>query len=79
MGLDWSQCPGVESIPGRVSGAWLFRGTCTPVATIFENFEDVMTIDEIVAQFPVSREQIRGVLEFAAHCLDVISTPAAPH
>jgi len=23
--LDWSQCPAVESIPGKVSGAWVFR------------------------------------------------------
>jgi uncharacterized protein (DUF433 family) len=28
--LDWSQCPVVESIPGKVSGAWVFRGTRTP-------------------------------------------------
>ena len=25
--LDWSQCPAVESIPGKVGGAWVFRGT----------------------------------------------------
>ena len=37
MALDWSQCPAVESIPGKVSGAWVFRGTRLPVATIFEN------------------------------------------
>ena len=30
--LDWSQCPGVERIPGKVSGAWVFTGTRTPVA-----------------------------------------------
>ena len=24
--LDWSQCPAVESIPGEVSGAWVFKG-----------------------------------------------------
>jgi hypothetical protein len=23
--LDWSQCPAVESIPGKVSGAWVLR------------------------------------------------------
>ena len=28
--LDWSQCSAVESIPGKVSGAWLFRGTRVP-------------------------------------------------
>ncbi len=70
MSLDWSQCDAVESIPGKVSGAWVFRGTRTPVSTIFENLEDGMTIDEVVEQFPVTHEQIRAVLEFAARSLD---------
>jgi hypothetical protein len=25
--LDWSQCPAVESVPGKVSGAWVLKGT----------------------------------------------------
>jgi hypothetical protein len=29
--LDWSQSPAVESIPGKRSGAWVFRDTRTPV------------------------------------------------
>ncbi len=68
--LDWSQCPVVESVPGKVSGAWVFKGTRTPVAIIFENLEDGMTIDEVLEQFPVTREQVRAVLEFAARSLD---------
>ena len=68
--LDWSQCPVVESIPGKVSGAWAFKGTRTPVAIVFENLEDGMTIDEVLEQFPVTREQVRAVLEFAARSLD---------
>jgi uncharacterized protein (DUF433 family) len=68
--LDWSQCPAVESIPGKVSGAWVFKGTRTPVAVVFENLEDGMTIDEVMEQFPVSREQVQAVLEFAARSLD---------
>ena len=72
--LDWSQCPAVESIPGKVSGAWVFKGTRTPVAVVFENLEDGMTIDEMIQQFPVTREQIKAVLEFAARSLD---TPVA--
>lgn len=67
--LDWSQCPAVESVPGKVSGAWVFRGTRMPVATVFENLEDGMTIDEIMEQFPVSREQVMAVLDFAARSL----------
>jgi uncharacterized protein (DUF433 family) len=69
--LDWSQCPAVESIPGKVSGAWVFKATRTPVALVFENLEHGMTIDELIEQFPVTREQIRTVLEFAARSLEV--------
>jgi uncharacterized protein (DUF433 family) len=74
--LDWSQCSVVESVPGKVSGAWVFAGTRTPVSVVFENLEDGMTVDEVIEQFPVTREQVRAVLEFAARSLDA---PAAPH
>ena len=70
MALDWSACPAVESVPGKVSGAWVFRGTRLPVATIFENLEDGLTIEEIMDQFDVTREQINAVLEFAARSLE---------
>ncbi len=70
MALDWSACPAVESVPGRVSGAWVFRGTRMPVATIFENLEDGMTIEEIMEQFDVTREQVTAVLDFAARSLE---------
>jgi len=76
MALDWSQCPAVESVPGKVSGAWVFRGTRMPVQAVFENLEDGMTIDEILEQFPVTREQVKAVLEFAARSLD--ATLAGP-
>jgi uncharacterized protein (DUF433 family) len=64
--LDWSHCPAVESIPGRRSGAWVFRGTRTPVSVVFENLQD-MSVDELVDEFGVTREQVQAVLQFAAH------------
>jgi len=68
--LDWSRCPAVESVPGKLGGAWVFRGTRMPVAIVFENLEDGMTIDELVEQFDVTAEQVKAVLEFAARSLD---------
>ncbi len=68
--LDWSQCPAVESVPGRFSGAWLFKDTRMPVFTVFENLKAGATIDEIIEWFDVKREQIVAVLEFAARSLD---------
>jgi uncharacterized protein (DUF433 family) len=63
--LDWSQCPAVESIPGKVSGAWVFRATRVPVAAIFENLK-TSSIEEVLENFHVTREQVQTVLEFAA-------------
>ncbi len=74
MALDWSKCPAVESVPGRVSGAWVFRGTRMPVAAVFENLEDGLTIDEIVEMFDgLTREQVQAVLDFAAQSLEAPS------
>jgi uncharacterized protein (DUF433 family) len=71
MTLDWSRCPAVESVPGKVSGAWVFRGTRIPVAAAFENLEDGLTIDEVAALYDgLTREQVKAVLEFTAHSLE---------
>ena len=73
--LDWSQCPAVESVPGKVSGAWVFRGTRMPVSTVFENLEAGASIDDIIEWFDVTREQVTEVLNFAARSLEA-SGPA---
>ena len=68
--IDWSQCPAVESIPGKVSGAWVLKGTRTPVKVLFENLEAGMNIEDVIEQFPVSREQIDSLMAFVARSLD---------
>jgi uncharacterized protein (DUF433 family) len=73
--LDWSQCPAVESIPGKRSGAWIFRGTRTPVSVVFDNLEAGASIGEIMDWFHLSREQVVAVIEFAGRSLD---TPTIP-
>ncbi|MFN7925195.1 MAG: DUF433 domain-containing protein [Bryobacteraceae bacterium] len=67
--LDWSQCPAVESVPGKVSGAWVFKDTRLPVSTVFENLEAGLTVEEVMEEFAVSREQVNAVLHFAAESL----------
>ena len=73
--LDWSQCPAVESVPDRRSGAWVFKDTRMPVATVFENLEVGSSIEEIIEQFHVTRKQIVAVLDFAARSLDATPVP----
>jgi uncharacterized protein (DUF433 family) len=75
--LDWSQCPAVESVPGRLSGAWVFRDSRMPVSAVFENLEAGASIDEIIEQFDITREQINTVLEFAVRSLAAPPAPAS--
>ncbi len=66
--LDWSTCPAVELVPGKVSGAWLFKGTRVPVKALFENLEDGASINDFLAWFPaVNRKQVESVLAHAAN------------
>jgi uncharacterized protein (DUF433 family) len=75
--LDWSRCPAVESIPGKVSGAWLLKGTRMPVSVIFEHLKVGANIDDIMEWFEaLDREQVEAVIEFAARSLDI--TPSSP-
>jgi uncharacterized protein (DUF433 family) len=68
--LDWSSCPAVERATGKVSGAWVFRGTRVPVKALFENLESGARVDEFLAWFPgVTRGQVEAVLEHAQRSL----------
>ena len=68
--LDWSQCPAVESIPGKVSGAWVLKGTRMPVQTIFSNLEAGLSVKEITEVFDVTEQEVRAVLHFATQGLE---------
>lgn len=65
--IDWSSCPSVERDPERVGGAWVFRGTRIPVAALFQNLEDGVSVAQFVEWFPgVTAAQVREVLNHAA-------------
>lgn len=69
--LDWAKCDAVESIPGKVSGAWVLKGTRMPVSAIFENLEAGASINDIMGWYDgLDREQIKAVIEFAVRSLD---------
>ena len=64
--LDWSRCSAVESVPGKVSGAWVLKGTRMPVSAIFENLEAGASLDNIMEWYDgLNREQVKTVIEFA--------------
>lgn len=67
----WTTCPAIEQDAQKVSGAWVFRGTRVPVATLFENLEDGAQVTVFLRWFPgVTEEQVRVVLEHAARTLE---------
>lgn len=70
MPLDWSQCPAVESVPGKVSGAWVLRNTRMPVQIIFDNLAAGMSVEEVMDEFSVTRGQINDLMEFITRTLD---------
>jgi uncharacterized protein (DUF433 family) len=66
--IVWSKCEAVERNPGRVSGAWVFRGTRLPVSALFENLEAGASPAQFVEWFDgASIEKVREVLSFVAH------------
>jgi uncharacterized protein (DUF433 family) len=73
--LGWAGCAAVERDPQRVSGAWVFQGTRIPVAALFENLEDGVSLAEFVELFPgVTEKQARLVLEHVARSTAAAAT-----
>lgn len=74
--IDWTKCPAVESRPGKLAGAWVFRGSRVPVESLLSALERDLTVDDFLDQFDgVTREQVRQVLHFLAEQTHI--TPVA--
>ena len=65
--MDWSGCPEVERVAGKVSGAWLVRGTRVPADAVVANAADGFSAEEIAADIfeGVPVERVRTVIAFA--------------
>ncbi|MEL6489436.1 MAG: DUF433 domain-containing protein [Cyanobacteria bacterium J06621_3] len=68
--IDWSTCEALEQDPGKVSGAWVFRGSRIPASALFENLEDGVNIEQFVQLFPgITTIQVRQVLKHVAQSM----------
>jgi len=64
--IDWSKCADVESVPGRVSGAWVIKGTRVQADAVVENAKDGFTAEEIATEiFELPLARVRAVLRYA--------------
>ena len=76
--LHWSQSEAVESVPGKMRGAWVLRDTRMPASVIFENIAARASLDDLVEWYDgLDREQVKAVTEIAARSLDRESSCAA--
>jgi uncharacterized protein (DUF433 family) len=67
---SWRNCPAVEREQGKLSGAWVFRGTRVPVTALFENLKDGASVEQFLDWFPgVENWKVQAVLEHAANSL----------
>ena len=64
--VDWAKCADVESVPGRLSGAWVIKGTLVPPQAVVDNARAGSTAEEIATEiFELPLERVLGVLRFA--------------
>jgi uncharacterized protein (DUF433 family) len=63
--MDWTGCPYVEVIPGKVSGVPLVRRSRVPADTVLESHELGESVDEIAFSFDLDPDDIRAVLSYA--------------
>jgi uncharacterized protein (DUF433 family) len=73
--MDWSNCPDVERIPGKVSGARLVKGTSLPVDAILANADDY-TPEEIATEIfqEITPKVSRRIIGFAVTAQPACST-----
>ena len=64
--MDWTDCPLVEVIPGKVSGVPLLKGTRMPADGIVSNFQTGSPVEEISENFDIPEDSIRALLSYAA-------------
>ena len=64
--MNWSGCELVESIPGKVSGQPIVRGTRILAETILEYSDQGASIDEILEDYPsLDAEIIHALITYA--------------
>ena len=63
--LDWTNCAAVERVPGKVSGAWVFKGTRVPVTRVLAEVAAGTPFEEIQQQYDVTADDIRAAVAFA--------------
>lgn len=65
--IDWSECPDVEQVPGRVSGQWTVVGTRILADGVIDNAAAGVPLEELATEiFPgLGLERARRIVNYA--------------
>jgi uncharacterized protein (DUF433 family) len=65
--IDWSQCPDVERIPGKVSGQWIVVGTRILADGVIDNANAGVLLEKLANEvFPgLGLDRARRILAYA--------------
>jgi len=65
--MDWSGCPAVERVPGKVSGQWIVKGTRILADGVIENAEAGYSPEDLATEIyqGLSVDQARTLLSYA--------------
>ena len=64
--MDWTGCDVVGVVPGKVSGATIFKHSRVTANAVLESYELGESVEEIAYSFTLDPNDIRNVLSFAA-------------
>lgn len=63
--IDWTHCPEVEIVPGKVSGVPILKHSRMPAEAIVQNYTSGLSPDEIAEVFQLPSEGVRRLLAYA--------------
>jgi len=69
--IDWSNCPDVESVPGRCGGAWVVKGTRVMVECILDNFPDCSPEQIAHELYDLDVDTVRRILAYAGVAMTI--------
>ena len=64
--MDWSECPIVEVVPGKVSGKPILKHSRVTADAVLESYDLGESVDDIAYSFTLNPDDIRTVLAYAA-------------
>ena len=70
--IDWSKCPEIECVPGKLGGKPVFKHTRLPVSVLFGNLAHGATVKDVVEWYDVDEKQLVAVLNVFAEELNKI-------